>query len=338
MKQVQSTKLTLHFLLQIYKFYKREIRSTPRPTDAHLADTFLPPETGQTGGDLAADAAGYGYHQTSLNTSDRAMQHHLLQPVANLSAHHHPHSHQPTSGVGQNASLICYSRGGALPYGSNTPYYYHLEDGTIVAYAPTALESVTLDGPLLPTAVTALPTVVGTVVLAGVPANSNVPSTTSGSDGTLPTTMTSVLIEDSPPSYEMALLCPSVHSFIAAPTPPAIQMIIPRTSSSQASATSKQVLEKVLVQTSAKTTSASFSTVDKSLSSPVLSSNVITTSGEGGIQGRQVVVVAEVINNSQSSPTATDNERNDDDENTEDDQQNENAESNNSSLPDSVDQ
>jgi len=62
------------------------------------------------------------------------------------------HSSACQPGTGQSASLICYTSR------SYHPYYYHLEDGTIVAYAPN----------------------------------------------------NSLIVEDSPPSYEMALLCPSV--------------------------------------------------------------------------------------------------------------------------------
>ena len=78
-----------------------------------------------------------------------------------------------TQAIGQSASLICYNSRAAYH-----PYYYQIEDNTIVAYAPD----------------------------------------------------NSVIFEDSPPSYEMALLCPSVNHYqypgaiINAP----IQVILPK--------------------------------------------------------------------------------------------------------------
>ncbi len=311
--------------MQIYKFYKREIRSNPRPSEAHLSASFLPAgsESGVgNGGDSVTDYH-HNYHHQVLPQGSLCSG---GDPTAAASLHqHHLLSSGPNSltpSVGQNASLICYSNSRGLPYGHGhhttaavggvgTPYYYHLEDGTIVAYAsPVHLDhhsaTAGFDAASATASVTALPgTVVGTVVLATtattLDADSSaaiaaVPLGSAGAAGVTSTTTTAaVMVEDSPPSYEMALLCPSVHSFMA--TSPPIQLIIPPST--------KQLTEKVVVQgTSAKTVAVASCPVElqsQRTPSPV-SKVTASAAGEGG---QVVVVMADVMNSQSNSEAAS---------------------------------
>ncbi len=321
--------------LQIYKFYKREIRSNPRPSEAHLAASFLPPSAGGRG----ESVDGGGGTCDPLMTDYHGYHHHLLQPGPSLAGssaapaavlHQHQYQHQhhalpPT--VGQNASLICYSSSrGPVQYAhgghhsttttTGTPYYYHLEDGTIVAYAsPVHLDHHVsgIEGNQA-TSVTALPgTVVGTVVLAttATTAVDALETTTSVSADTgltgatttattMSTAAATLVMEDSPPSYEMALLCPSVHSFMAASSPPAIQLIIPSATSKQ-----QQMIEKVVAvhNTSAKTVASTTTPTPADHSrrtpSPVNSIKGVISSAAERESGAQVLVTADVVTNSQ---------------------------------------
>ena len=158
---------------QLYKFYKREIRSIPPSHLSSLVPDHCDVETG------SVSATAYG---VSLQSAVAASANSNGPGRAVLVPHSNNNNNNPCqASAGQSASLICYSSRALHPY------YYHIEEsgGTIVAYAP--------EHP--------------------------------------------VIIEDSPPSYEMALLCPSVahhqyaNAFINAP----IQVILPKEQSKEKS-------------------------------------------------------------------------------------------------------
>lgn len=151
-------------LNKIYKFYKREIRSNPSNNLGSLASENCDLEPGPV------TASNYGMNTSAAYCGGGGVG----GPGRAMLSNHGNQSCQ--IGAGQSANLICYS---SQAY---HPYYYQVEDGTIVAYAPE----------------------------------------------------NSVIIEDSPPSYEMALLCPSVahqhhhhHQYANAFNARPIQVILP---------------------------------------------------------------------------------------------------------------
>lgn len=165
--------------MQIYKFYKREIRSnssatsaagavssTTTTTTAHNANTLL---TEHCDSESALGLMHNGFAAMPLPSSPAGSG-----VASNSNGNRVLLANGTQSPNGQTASLICYN---TRSY--HHPYYYQIEDGTIVAFAPES----------------------------------------------------ALIIEDSPPSYEMALLCPSVtHHQYAANTfiNPSIQVILPK--------------------------------------------------------------------------------------------------------------
>lgn len=153
--------------MQIYKFYKREIRSNPH-LNSHLESYFpdsCDPESASTTGYNLQGTAG-----RALSTQT---------------------GHCP---AGQSASLLCYNSRNIVDPAYH-PYYY-------AYYAPTETLSANM------------------IVDSDIPTSA---PTTAGE--------TTASIEESPPSYEMALMCPRVShhqypnsGFIQAP----IQVILPK--------------------------------------------------------------------------------------------------------------
>ncbi|KAH9515893.1 hypothetical protein DERF_006668 [Dermatophagoides farinae] len=184
-------------LNKLYKFYKREILSNSPTNINSLMTDSCDSESAAIGG---TTTSGYNIsannnnnslspnnngaimnrvivtnaHHSSLdpNQSPQSDHHHHHHLHHHQQQHHHLHNHQHSP-----SGLICYN---TRSY--HHPYYYQIQEGTVVALAP---------------------------------------------DNTL-------IIEDSPPSYEMALLCPSVntHNQQTCPNslidPSQMQVILPK--------------------------------------------------------------------------------------------------------------